>query len=685
MAAVSSFALFAVPAFAANQVRISQVYGGGGGSTGTYLRDYVEIFNSGGTAVNIGGWTLEYGSATGNWGSSSGNIFTFPANTTIQPYQFLLVEAGSSGTAGTALPVTADFSTATTGFSMSGTSGKVALFSTGTGNANVACGAEAAGTLVDKVSYGTANCAEGAAVPALTTTTGAIRRNDGCMDTDNNVGDFIIVTNPVPRNSTSFNTSCGGNAVLNPPVMSSIADQSLPRNGATPAIPFLVTDGETAPDSLVVAATGSTDSTLLPLANIVLNSSGNSNRTVTITPAVGQQGFSQVTLTVTDGDGNTATRTFLVIVGSPTLAPISNVDTVTNAATSVSLLVGDPESDSLTFDAISTNSTLIPVETLLFSGSGSNRTLSITPSPDQAGVSRITVLVSDGHNTVSNSFLVTVAPKIGLVFSDEFNYPDGPLVSGSSFVWNTHSGSNDQMRVVSGRIFVTSTNSEDVSAFLGVNSFPPGGGWVLYSSFTADFKRLPTSTDYFAHFKNASISFGARIYATTNGAAPGKLRLGIANAGGTPSVIFPVDLDTNVTHTVVCRYNVGTGQSRLWVNPASEASASVTATDTAFPFEVFTYSFRESTGIGDIYVDSLKVGTSFADVLTVRPSLVITRTGSAMTLTWPASAAGYVLRFTQAFPSLWADHADQGTVVGDNKVVTIPNPTGTLFFQLRQP
>jgi hypothetical protein len=70
-------AVCAAPAFAANQVRISQAYGGGGGASGTYLRDYVEIYNSGVTPVNIGGWTLEYGSATGNWGSSSGNIFTF--------------------------------------------------------------------------------------------------------------------------------------------------------------------------------------------------------------------------------------------------------------------------------------------------------------------------------------------------------------------------------------------------------------------------------------------------------------------------------------------------------------------------------------------------------------------------------------------------------------------------------
>lgn len=201
-------ALSAAPAFAASQVRISQAYGGGGGSTGTYLRDYVEIYNSGTTAVNISGWTLQYGSATGNWGSSAGNIFTFPANTIIQPCQYILLEAGASGSAGTALPVTPDFQTGLTGFSMSATTGKVALFNTGTGNANVACGSEAPGTLVDKVGYGTSNCPETTNAGGLTSTQAAVRNNAGNQDTDNNANDFTVTSNPVPRNSQSFNPDC---------------------------------------------------------------------------------------------------------------------------------------------------------------------------------------------------------------------------------------------------------------------------------------------------------------------------------------------------------------------------------------------------------------------------------------------------------------------------------------------
>ncbi len=200
-------ALCASSALAANAVRISQVYGGGGGSTGTYLKDYVELFNNSGSPVNIGGWVIEYGSATGNWGSAATNYFVFPTGTIIQPCKYLLIETGAVGTAGVALPVTADFST--TNMSMSATNGKVGLFSAL--NAGVACGSEIAGTLVDKVGYGTgtAICPEVTAVSALSATQGAIRKLNGVQDTDNNLNDFTVVNNPVPHNSASpVNQDC---------------------------------------------------------------------------------------------------------------------------------------------------------------------------------------------------------------------------------------------------------------------------------------------------------------------------------------------------------------------------------------------------------------------------------------------------------------------------------------------
>jgi hypothetical protein len=189
-------------------VKISQIYGGGGSTSGgpTYNKDYVEIFNSSSSPVDIGGWAIEYGSATGTWASATSAIFTFPAGTTIQPCQYMLVASATASAAGGALPVTPDF---TFNIAMSATNGKVGLFNAV--NSNKACGSETAGTLVDKISYGTGNCPEGTATAALNVTSGAVRNGDGATDTDNNSADFTVTTVPVPHNAASpAPASCSG-------------------------------------------------------------------------------------------------------------------------------------------------------------------------------------------------------------------------------------------------------------------------------------------------------------------------------------------------------------------------------------------------------------------------------------------------------------------------------------------
>ncbi len=206
LVATALVALTASAAMAANQVRISQVYGGGGSASAgpTYNVDYVEIFNSGATAVDLSSWTIEYGSSTGAWGSSTGNIFTFPVGTSIQPCGYILVASSSASAGGGALPVTPDF---TFTLNVSATTGKVGLFNVV--NSNVACNAETG--LQDKVSFGpSATCAEVTPTAALSTTTGAVRNLGGMTDTDSNVADFTVTTAPVPHNSAigSRNPNC---------------------------------------------------------------------------------------------------------------------------------------------------------------------------------------------------------------------------------------------------------------------------------------------------------------------------------------------------------------------------------------------------------------------------------------------------------------------------------------------
>jgi hypothetical protein len=194
----------AVPAMA--DVRIAQVYSGGGSSSAdaTYMKDYVVLFNASGEDMNIGGWFLEYGSATGNWGSSAGNYFEIPADTYILGCSYLMFAVGNPGTGGDEFPVTPDF--ITTNINMGAANGKIGLFNAL--NANVPCGSELEGTLVDKVSWGTANCAEGTAVAPLSISTGADRNEGGMVDTNDNSMDFTVVTDPVPLTAATPPIDC---------------------------------------------------------------------------------------------------------------------------------------------------------------------------------------------------------------------------------------------------------------------------------------------------------------------------------------------------------------------------------------------------------------------------------------------------------------------------------------------
>ena len=195
---------------------ISQVYGGGGSSVAgvTYKNDYVELLNVSSSPQTLNGLALQYGSSTGNFGNAANQIFALP-NFILQPGQRYLVQLGVAGTAGADLPVTPDATT--TNLSMAAASGKVALTASATA---LGCGATATpcalpdARIIDLVSYGSSNNAEGGATvnngTALNNTQGSVRNGNGCTDTDNNNNDFTLVTNPVPRNSASPATPCGG-------------------------------------------------------------------------------------------------------------------------------------------------------------------------------------------------------------------------------------------------------------------------------------------------------------------------------------------------------------------------------------------------------------------------------------------------------------------------------------------
>ncbi|MGC6467209.1 MAG: hypothetical protein ACON38_19345 [Akkermansiaceae bacterium] len=84
-----------------------------------------------------------------------------------------------------------------------------------------------------------------------------------------------------------------------PPMVSPISDQTVAYETSTGSLPFTVGDDLTPVSSLTVTA-NSSDPGLVPAENIVVGGS-DANRTVTVTPAVGQSGSAEIELWVDDG------------------------------------------------------------------------------------------------------------------------------------------------------------------------------------------------------------------------------------------------------------------------------------------------------------------------------------------------------------------------------------------------
>src|SRR5437868_4798378 len=89
----------AVPsfAFAAGNIVVSQLFGGGGNGGAPYRNDYVELFNRSSSAVDVTGWTVQYATASSTtWQRTA-------LGGTIQPGHYFLVQEGS--TSGTGDPL----------------------------------------------------------------------------------------------------------------------------------------------------------------------------------------------------------------------------------------------------------------------------------------------------------------------------------------------------------------------------------------------------------------------------------------------------------------------------------------------------------------------------------------------------------------------------------------------------
>ncbi|MGD9210929.1 MAG: Ig-like domain-containing protein, partial [Desulfobacteraceae bacterium] len=226
--------------------------------------------------------------------------------------------------------------------------------------------------------------------------------------------------------------------VADAPTISDISDQTALEDTPITGIAFTVNDAETAVEELIVSGTSS-NLTLVPNGNIEIGGSG-ANRTVSITPAPNQFGTTRITLTVEDAQEGTNSTSFLLTVTAvndpPVISDIAD-QTIAEDGTlgPVAFTVSDPDraAAQLEVTGTSSNQTLVPNANIIFGGTGSDRTVTITPAANQSGTAIITLtVIDDAGPNAQDTFTLTVnavddAPTISGINATHTTNEDTPI------------------------------------------------------------------------------------------------------------------------------------------------------------------------------------------------------------------------------------------------------------------
>lgn len=197
------------------------------------------------------------------------------------------------------------------------------------------------------------------------------------------------------------------------PTITSIADKTTPEDTAL-TVDFVISDPNSTASSLNVNITSS-DQSLVPDSNITLDTSTPSNPSITIDPSADQTGSTTISITVTDGEGGSASRSFTLTVTPVNDAPeLSTINPVSfdedSSMDNISFTITDIDSDpsSFTISLYSSDTSIVQNSDLTSDISGDTGYITVVPLANANGVLDITVDVSDGQDSGYGTFEVTV-------------------------------------------------------------------------------------------------------------------------------------------------------------------------------------------------------------------------------------------------------------------------------------
>ena len=204
--------------------------------------------------------------------------------------------------------------------------------------------------------------------------------------------------------------------VNDPPEISPIDDQDIPSGIFSKSVGFTLYDLETEAQYLTAWAISS-DNDIIPNDALHLYIIGTgAQRTIVMSPTRDNAGELIITIYVSDGTDTRTTRFDLLVHGNKQMPQISHIDNQTiqeDTSVTVSFTVDDADSgaDQLTINVYSSNTYVVPnkPENLQLKGTGTSRTLTVIPKPNEYGSTNIIITAEDpDHLNTQTSFLVTI-------------------------------------------------------------------------------------------------------------------------------------------------------------------------------------------------------------------------------------------------------------------------------------
>ncbi len=241
-------------------------------------------------------------------------------------------------------------------------------------------------------------------------------------------------------------------------------------------------------------------------------------------------------------------------------------------------------------------------------------TFSVTGTNYQLSEESVTVTIMDDD-------------RQGILVAEDFDRINGPITLDPS--WETHSGASETTVVQDGSLLLTDAATEDVHTILPGAPFHPDENLTLYAAFDLTLLESPSGEgSYFAHFKGASkTAFRGRIYIKQGDEPQSTFQLGILSGSLDAPSFHSKQLQIMNPYRIVASYQLATGQSQLWIDPADEEALSFSSPDQAQPIEITSFAFRQTgsttAGIGSHLIDNLSIGSTFKQVQGAQPVLPV--------------------------------------------------------------